>query len=489
MNATLNQLAGIVGQAGVSTTPESLAAYASDSSFATPMKPAAVVKVQSAEQVEALVKWANQTQTPLVPVSSGAPHYKGDTVAEMPGSVIVDLSGMKKILNINRQQRMAVVEPGVTYGELQAALAKEGMCLSMPLAPRATKSVAASVLDLEPRLNALHQWNYTEPLRCTEVTWGDGNRMFTGEAGAGPRDLEKQWAAQKWQVSPTGPNMLDFYRLLTASQGTMGIVTWVSLRCELLPQVERTYLVPAAKLEDVNEFAYKTLRVRFSDGLFVMNGAALASLMGGNAEEVKTLKAELPTYVAVVNVVGRELLPEERVQAQEQDIAEIAQACGLQLLPSVPGLRAEQVRAKAFEPSQVPFWKETAKGAFQDIFFTTTLNRTPEFIEAVQKQAIAAGYPVEDIGVYIQPINMGVGCHCEFTLPYNAACAKESARAKKLFVDISETISSMGAYFSRPHGIWARLQLNKDAQSTIALKKVKGIFDPNGILNPGKLSV
>jgi FAD/FMN-containing dehydrogenase len=47
----------------------------------------------------------------------------------------------------------------------------------------------------------------------------------------------------------------------------------------------------------------------------------------------------------------------------------------------------------------------------------------------------------------------------------------------------------MGAYYSRPYGDWARLQINKDAVSADTLKKLKGIFDPNNILNPGKLNL
>jgi FAD/FMN-containing dehydrogenase len=44
-----------------------------------------------------------------------------------------------------------------------------------------------------------------------------------------------------------------------------------------------------------------------------------------------------------------------------------------------------------------------------------------------------------------------------------------------------------GAYYSRPYGIWSQLAFNRDAQTTIVLRKIKGIFDPNNILNPGKL--
>ena len=73
---------------------------------------------------------------------------------------------------------MAVIEPGVTYGQLQDALAKEGMTLSTSLRPRASKSVLTSVLEVEQGLNCLHQFNYTEPIRCTEVTFGDGQSDF-----------------------------------------------------------------------------------------------------------------------------------------------------------------------------------------------------------------------------------------------------------------------------------------------------------------------
>jgi FAD/FMN-containing dehydrogenase len=488
-NTVRSQLVQIAGVANVSDDPARLEAFATDRSFAAKMPPRFVVKVENAHQVEALVKWANATQTPLVPVSSGAPHHKGDTVPDMPESVVVDLSGMKRIININRQQRMVVVEPGVTYGELQAALAKEGLTLSTSIAPRATKSAVASALELEPRLNALHQWNYTDPLRCTEVVWGDGNRMYTGEAGMGPRDLEKQWAAQKWQIGAAGPNMLDFYRLLTAAQGTMGIVTWASLKCEILPQVQKLYLVPAPRSEDLNDFVYRVLRLRFSDQLMVMNGAYLASLMGETPAKVKALQTKLPAWMALVGLVGRELLPAERVEAQGLDITEIAQQFGLKMVSAVAGVRGEQVLEKILNPSGETYWKETFKGGVQDIFFSTTLDRTPGFITRMHALAEEAGYPTQEIGVYIQPTNMGTSCHCEFSLPYCADDAKDTARMKKLFTVASEAFAGMGAYYSRPYGIWSKLQLNKDAQSAATLKTLKKTFDPNNVLNPGKLCI
>ena len=484
-----SKLTELLGAKNVSADPIVLARYASDKSFTQSIAPSVVVNVQNAEQVEALVKWANETKTPLVPVSSGGPHHKGDTVPSVPGAVIVDLSKMKKVISINRTHRIAIVEPGVTYGEFLDALRKEKLTVSMPLAPRATKSVVGSVLETEPRLNALHQWCFLDPIRCVEVTWGDGTRMYTGEAAMAPMNLEQQWKKEMWQWEAVGPLMLDYYRLLTGAQGSMGIVSWASVRCELMPQAEKMYIVPANTLSALIDFAYKTLRLRFSDQFFIMNRSQLACLMGKDAKEVNALREMLPPWAALVGICGRDFLPKERVAAQEADIAEIAQAFRLKFLPSVPGLNGSDVLKRATTPCEDgAYWKETYKGAFQDIFFVTTLDRSEKFIEAMYKLAGEAGYKRDDIGVYLQPENMGTSYHCSFTLPYNPDDRKETATVKKLFEKASNEFASLGAYYMRPYGIWSRLQLNKDAQSYQALQLLKGIFDPNGIMNPGKLS-
>ena len=84
---------------------------------------------------------------------------------------------------------------------------------------------------------------------------------------------------------------------------------------------------------------------------------------------------------------------------------------------------------------------------------------------------------------------MGTSYHLEFSLPYAPDNAAEKDLASKLFHSASEMLAAMGAYYSRPYGIWSRLQLNKDAQSYQTLTKLRGIFDPQGIMNPGKLAI
>ena len=481
---TKSDLIKIFGSDNVLDDPVLLEAYSKDESFTHPLKPWSVVKPQNVSQVIALIQWANQTQTPLVPVSSGPPHFRGDTVPSTPGAIMVDLSGMRKIIHIDTRNRMVIVEPGVTYTQLQPELAKAGLRLSSSLAPRANKSVIANLLEREPTTIPRYQWNMLEPLRCLEVIWGDGQKMTTGETSGA---LEEEWSKNFAQVAPAGPAQTDFYKLTSAAQGSMGIVTWASLKCEVLPKTHKLYFVPAKKLEDLLDLAYAILRIRFGDELLILNNWQLATLLGKETDQIKSLAEQLPLWMLFVGIAGRDRLPQERVAYQEKDLSEMAQKQGLQLLPAVPGANGSEVLEAILSPSKEPYWKLGYKGACQDIFFLNTLEHAPEFVKAMYSVAGSQGYPTSEIGVYVQPVQQGASCHIEFDLPFNRNNPRELSRMQELYTKASEEMLKQGAYYSRPYGIWANMAFNRDAQTTTVLRKIKGIFDPNNILNPGKL--
>jgi FAD/FMN-containing dehydrogenase len=91
-------LIAIVGADNVADDAQTLESYSRDQSFTAPRKPWFVVRPQNTEEVTALVIWANESQTALVPVSSGAPHFHGDTVPSLPEAVIVDLSRARIVI-------------------------------------------------------------------------------------------------------------------------------------------------------------------------------------------------------------------------------------------------------------------------------------------------------------------------------------------------------------------------------------------------------
>lgn len=477
----------MIGKQKVINKQKILDRYSHDNSFTLPMQPRLVVQPRNADDVQKIVTWANQTKTPLVPVSSGEPHFRGDTVPSVPEAVIIDLRRMDKIIRIDRRNRMVLIEPGVTYAQLQPALAEEGLRLSTPLLPRQSKSVIASLLEREPTLVPKYSYTLLEPLRCLEVVWGNGEILRTGEAGGYYPTLEQQWEMGLAQVFSGGPGQVDYYRLVSGAQGSIGIVTWASVKCEILPKVHRFFFIPADNLKGLIECAYRLLRVRLGDEFLVLNSANLAAILSRDADGIQALKNKLPPWVIIMGIAGRDLFPEEKVDFQEKDTRDIVQQFGLELLPAVSGIGGGQVMSTILNPSPVPYWKLTYKDACQDIFFMTTLDKTPEFVNTVFAAANALRYPVSDIGIYLQPQHQGTACHCEFNLPYNSGNKIEIDRVRELLETCSEALIKQGAYFSRPYGIWADMVYNRDARNKEMIRTIKGIFDPNNILNPGKL--
>jgi len=463
-------LTDIIGKQKVISKPDVLEKYSHDNSFTSPMPPRLVVQPRDVDEVQKVVMWANQTKTPLVPVSSGEPRFRGDTVPSVPEAVIVDLSRMNEIVRIDRRNRMVIIEPGVTYAQLQPALAELNLRLSTSLLPRQSKSVVASLLEREPRLVPKYSYTLPEPLRCLEVVWGNGEVLRTGEAGG-----------------YYGPGQVDYYRLVSGAQGSMGIVTWASVKCEILPKVHKFFFIPADDLKDLMECAYRLLRVRLGDEFLVLNGANLAAILSADADEVQSLKEKLPPWAVIMGIAGRDLLPEEKVEFQEKDASDIVQQSGLELLREVPGMTGEQIMTALLNPSPEPYWKLTYKGACQDIFFMTTLDKTPGFVETVFAAADSLQYEVSDIGIYLQPQHQGTSCHCEFNLPYDSGNKTETDRVRELLERASEALIRQGAYFSRPYGICADMVYDRDARNREMIRTIKKIFDPNNVLNPGKL--
>jgi FAD/FMN-containing dehydrogenase len=97
------------------------------------------------------------------------------------------------------------------------------------------------------------------------------------------------------------------------------------------------------------------------------------------------------------------------------------------------------------------------------------------------------GYPASDMGVYIQPVVQGTSCHCEFNLFYDPDNPGEVDRVKELSNAATKALMAHGAFFSRPYGDNAGMIINRDAAGVTVLSRVKKIFDPNNIMNPGKL--
>jgi hypothetical protein len=466
--------------------PAVLETYAGDHSFVVGGHPQLLVYPESREETQAVIRAAFENGIPLVPVSSGPPRLHGDTVPECD-AVVVDFTRMKRIIKIDADNRYVMAEPGVTYGELIPELRRKGVRLNIPFLPRASKSVVTSRLEREPVLIPKYQYDYLDPLLTLEVVYGTGDDFRTGSA-SGPGAFENLKADK---VNPWGPGSFDFFRFVSGAQGTMGFVTWAITKTEVLPSLQKVYFLPIENVDKVASPLQELLSHRVVDECLVLNGTNLASVLAEDGcEDFEALRASVPHWVVIACVAGYQRRPEERVDIQEKCLKDICRDLGLTAQSRLPG--AEE-KGKGLLPllsnawTREPYWKFRRKRSCRDVFFLAPLSGISRFVHLMNGVVSKYDYPCEDIGCYIQPMVQGRGCHCEFTLPCDESNAGEMAMVQQLFMEASEVLRENGAFFSRPYGPWASMVYSRYSEGVAALQKVKGVFDPRAILNPGKL--
>ena len=226
--------------------------------------------------------WCNENNVPIVPVSSRV-HFHGCSIPKQ-GGVVVDMKRMNKILEIDLDNRLVRFEPGVTWGQLTEALKKKGMRVIMPLLPHPERSVLTDNLEREVPTNTVY--DYGEPTQSLEVVWADGEIFRCGSASVNGFPDSKSRGA-----NPSGPG-LDFYRFMQGAQGTMGIVTWMSLKIESIPKIDKIFFAPVEDLAYAMDFLYRILPRRIGQECLLLNNVDLAAIVADEAEDFDALCAQ-----------------------------------------------------------------------------------------------------------------------------------------------------------------------------------------------------
>lgn len=449
-------------------------------------QPFVIVYPENTGQVQSIVRLSRQTGIPLVPVSSGPPHFNGGTTPAGSG-VIIDFTRMDRIIEIDEMNRCVMIEPGVTFRELVPRVAAHGLKLNIPLLERPSKSVVAAYLEREPVLMPKYQYDYMDPLLTMGIVYGTGDEMRTGSA-SGPGDLDFLKADK---VNPWGPGPVDYYRLVSGAQGTMGLVTWAMIKAEVLPAIHKLFYVGSEKPGAASALVNELLRKRIVDECLILNSVMLAMMLADETgSDYQDLIQDLPPWVVIVGVAGYKRRPEERVSIQERYLADACKEGGLKPGRAIDGAGGKEEKLPGLLTgtwTKEPYWKLRRKSACRDIFFLTPISKAAGNIELMRTLALKHNYSGADIGCYIQPMVQGRGCHIEFLLPFDESDTGEAARTQTLFQEASEALFANGAFFSRPYGPWAEMVYSKYPDGAAALKKLKNIFDPDNILNPGKL--
>ena len=427
------------------------------------------------EEVCEIVRAAAQQHVGLVPVSSKAEQGWDSQSLANDDSVVVNFGNMDKIVRIDFNSRSAWIEAGVTFGQLIPALREQGLRLNMPLRPPAGKSVVTSMLEREPIIIPKYQYDYIDPLLTMEIVYGTGDTLRTGSA-SGPGPFEK---LKSDKVSPWGPGNFDFARIPTGAQGTLGFVTWAVAKLEIMPKLRKTFFVPSDNASALVNLANQLLRNRVPDECLILDALQMSELFGGTPEDY-------PAWTLIACICGFDRYPEERVGIYEGYLHSMAADLELECLEELPsGIVSTEQVVETITNCQ-PESSEQARDC-RKLFFLCAPSHAAHLVDVMAAQASKASYPAELIGTYIQPIVQGRGCHVEFNLYCDDAVEGQAELRDALFTAASEALMSEGAFFSRPYGEWSDMVYSKTPETVDALRKLKKIFDPDNVLNPGKL--
>jgi len=477
----------IVGTDCVDDSPQVIASYARDYSLAAPGTFQCVVRPGTAQEVQRVVKLANETPFPLVPASSGA-HFHGNTVPRM-GGVVIDLGRMNAIKEIDEVNKAAHLEVGVTWDKAQTELEAKGYRSITPLLPHASRSVITDWLERVPPVNQVTE--YSEPLLSLQVIWGNGEEFVTGSAAI--NDF-RQPGCFADGVNPCGPGSLSFYRLLQGAQGTLGVVTWGIVKIEKLPTLSKTIFMPVDSVADAIEPLYKILRRRIGYECLLVNNITLATMLTESwPEQFAEIRKLLAPWTIILVLGALKRRPEERIAYEEEALDELRMSYfpQVKILDTLAGIAAVEKRLPRLLrwpwPKDKPYWKHAYRGGCQDLMFLTTMERVPGFVGPVMEVAARHQYPVNDVGCYVQPLENGRACQLEFNFHYNPEDGTEVTRMRQLYAAAAAATLDLGAYYNRPYGPVADLVYRRAGDYTAVLKRVKKLFDPNYVLNPGTL--
>ena len=480
----ITDLEGILGKDAVVDDDETIRRYSRDQSFVQPRRPDVVVFAQSVAEVQEVVKYGNRTLTPIVPFSSGL-NFHGATIPK-EGGIVLDLSKMNKILEINENNWHCVIEPGVTVSQLQDELEKHQLRAMLPFGVHPDRSALTSYLERDPTVASASFEYGNELIMDTELVLPNGDLFRTG-----------LWSAGVKPGSPMGPVRAMLNRLWTGAQGTLGILTKMNIKVEYLPRKRKIFLIPFDSFPETMEPLRMIQRKEIGLECLMINNFNLASLLCKDwrvpekfpadmieSKEFETLRDKLPDWTLVVCSNGGPRMPEEKIAYEEEVLQQICSMAHLQMYDD--GYLKEMLLSEMLRPWGI-LKKFCYRGSVHDVSFKSTLKRFPEYQKIVMEIINKYNYPLRDISVFILPIERGRAFHCEADFHCNPQNKDEVEQIRNLWLEVSERLIDDGAFFDRPYGAWADMVYSRAGTYTQKLKELKKELDPNNILNPGHL--
>lgn len=469
----VKSLEEIVGPDNLVTDSKALEEYAKDGSFVKPMKPLCAAKPATIEEVQGIVRLANRIGIALFPYSSGTT-YQGAHIPTERG-ITVDLSRMNKIDLLDTVARNAIIEPGVTFAQLQKEANKVGLKVMTPVGVPAHGSVLATYLECTP----LYLWpRYkTWETLTLKMVLPTGEVMGTGQMAMPGSERPYNWTTQFAVIN----------RLFFCAQGTLGIGVKAAVTLTNLPTARKYLFVALEGIDKLGEFSQRLMHQEANDEYFITNSLYLACLLAKDKEEIEMLKGSLPPWTMVIGFSGND---ESEVAYKELDIKDVFDQYGLNGTENLPALKDASARLEGeIDHPKGMVNQRRYKGICNYIACMASKTQLKPFYDLTLRAKSNNGHGSVELGFMIMPLNFGGSYYFEPNLYHSPVDQEESEAAGKLFMEISRSLIHAGGFFPRPYPLWAEDVYFRMGTYHRKVKMVKSLLDPKNIMNPGKLAL
>ncbi|WP_374712028.1 FAD-binding oxidoreductase [Symbiobacterium terraclitae] len=453
--ALIQALQRIVGEQHVLHAPADLAAYAVDATPLLRSLPTVVVFPGSRDEVKAILELASEKRIPVIP-RGAASNLSGGTIA-IEGGIMLNMNRMNRIIEVDAANLTATVQPGVTTAQLAREVEARGLFYPPDPGSQVISTIGGNVAENAGGLRGLKYGVTRDYVMGLEAVLPNGAILRTG--GKNAKDVAGY----------------DLTRLLVGSEGTLAVITEITVKLLPKPETKRAALAIFDRLEDAGRAVARIIENKIIPcTLEIMDKGTIKAVedfahvgLPTDAAAVLFIEQDGPRAVvdADIELAGR-LCREEgardvKVAATVEEGTKLAEARRF-ALPALARLRPTCV----LEDATVP---------------RSHLAEMIRFIEATARK----------YNLLICTFGHAGDGNLHPTCPCDERDHEELERVEKAFAEIFDKAVSLGGTITGEHGVGIAKQDYlewKIGEAGVAVSKgIKAVFDPLGILNPGKV--
>jgi len=445
----------IVGPGNFSTDPADLKCYSYDASSISSL-PEAVVLPGSTEEVSRVLFLANQEGLAVFPRGAGT----GTTGASVPinGGLVLSLTRMDRIISINPADLTAMVEPGVVTGKLQEEVSRYGLFYPPDPASMHFCTIGGNVATGAGGPRAVKYGVTRDYVLALEIVLADGNVIHTGVRTA------------------KGVVGYDLTRLMVGSEGTLGVVTGITLKLIPGPEAEGMLIAFFPDAKSASDTVVSLFESRILPRCAEFLDKMSIELISGQLPVAIPERADAMLLIEVDGV--RESIP-----GQLGEVVNSCKNCG-----------AVDIHVAESDDQAKAFWsaRQGLSPSIRSLGFPDKINEDicvprsclPEMINELEKIGRKTRITILSFG------HAGDG-NLHVNLLLDLSDKEEKLRGDAAVMQIMEATLALGGTISGEHGIGLTkrpfIKMEIDDRGLEIMRGIKRIFDPGNILNPGKV--